>query len=104
MNAQPMYVPTVAELQRLGPDRAGPFMDDCDDTTRMALDDAADPFTRARLQAHLNALAEARYAYMATLPLQARSREIERLEADAERLQAEADALKAVHRGKGGAA
>jgi len=84
-----LRVPTVCDLARLGPDKAGPFVDDLSDAIVTKMIDADEATTR-RLKADMDAIADAHRLYFREQPKHVRDAEIARIVGDVERMKVDA--------------
>jgi len=76
---------TVYALARLGPDKAGPRVDDLSDAIAIAMIDANEATTQ-RLKAQMDALADAHRLYFREQPKHVQDAEIARIRGDVERM------------------
>lgn len=88
-----LRVPTVCELARLGPGKAGPFVDDLSDAIATAMI-GADEVTTRSLQARMDALTDAHLLYFMEQPKRVQDAEIARILGDVERMQLDAFATR----------
>lgn len=86
-------VPTVCELARLGPHKAGPFVEGQADAIATAMI-GADEATTRRLRIRMDALADAHHLYFREQPEHVQNAELARIAGNVERLRLDAFAAR----------